>query len=123
MTYTYNICEQQRITLRVAMNTRWHIFEERTPPEEVILLVYGPLGIDLAVNIENNLFFKKGDDWTPKNLEHWANNRPTHWAALTLPDEGSDFSKIALVTSGEPSLIKDVFATPLMASRGSFIHE
>lgn len=88
------------------MNAEWHFFTERTPPEEVILLVTGPLGVDLAIRLEGNLFFKKGDEWSPSNLEHWSNNIPIQWAEFTLPDRDSDFALIPLEHSGEPSVRK-----------------
>lgn len=78
------------------MNAGWYLFTEKAPPEEVILLVRGPLGLDLAVNLEDNLYFKKGDDWTPKNLEYWSTNRPTQWAELALPAGDSDLGKVTL---------------------------
>jgi|GEM_PF-5099406 len=67
------------------MEVVWHFIKEQEPPEEVVLLVTGPLGLDLAVKIEDNLYFKNGDDWSSANLEHWCFNTPTHWAEFSPP--------------------------------------
>ncbi len=104
------------------MNAQWHLFTEKTPPEEEVLLVIGPLGIDLAMLLENNLYFKKGDDWTSGNLEHWRYNMPTQWSELTLPDEDSDCGKITPVTSGKPSFRNDSLAPPVLEIPGRLTH-
>jgi len=72
--------------MRATMKSGWHLFEEKKPPEEVVLLVNGPLGLDLAMKLEDSLYFKKGDDWSESNLEHWSFNTPTQWAELTLAE-------------------------------------
>lgn len=71
------------------MNVAWHFFEKKEPPEEVIILVTGPLGLDLAVKFEGSLYFKNGDDWSTSNLEHWCFNPPTQWAAFTSSERVS----------------------------------
>lgn len=96
------------------MNTKWHVFKEIAPPEEVILLVNGPLGLDLAVKLEDHLYFKKGDDWAPNNLEHWQYNMPTHWAKPTLPAAESDIAKYPALTNGSQSFSDYPPAPPVM---------
>jgi len=71
------------------MHLQWYSFEEKKPPEEVILLVYGQLGVDVAVILEGQWYYKKGDDWSAANLEHWCYNTPTRWAEFTAPVEYS----------------------------------
>lgn len=68
------------------MNGVWHFFKEQQPPEGVVLLVTGPLGLDLAMKVADSLYFKNGDDWSSANLEHWCFHTPTQWAHLTPPE-------------------------------------
>ncbi len=71
------------------MNIQWSSLENERPPQGVILLVYGPLGLDLAVNLADHWYFKKGDDWSASNLEHWSCDTPTQWAEFAKPVEYS----------------------------------
>ena len=76
------------------MHLQWYSFDEKRPPEGVILLVYGQLGVDVAIVLEDQWYFKKGDDWSAANLEHWTYNTPTRWAKFNAPVEYSvNFTK------------------------------
>lgn len=103
MKYTI-LAPDHHAALQATMNTEWHLFDEKAPPEQVIVLVNGPLGIDLAVHLEDNLYFKKGDDWSPNNLELWQNCKPTHWADLTPGNDASVIDQITFSPEGQSTL-------------------
>ncbi len=69
------------------MDVIWYSHKDKSPPQGVILLVSGPLGLDLAMNLEFHWYFKKGDDWSASNLEYWSFDPPTQWAEFTPPVE------------------------------------
>ena len=50
------------------------------------MLINGSLGLDLAVKLEDSLYFKKGENWSASNLEHWSFNTPTQRVEFTFPD-------------------------------------
>lgn len=68
------------------LKTLWNDIEKTEPPDEKILLVAGPLGIDLAMRMDGHWYFKSGDCWNPKNLEYWCSNQPTKWAEFSCPE-------------------------------------
>ena len=67
------------------MKTYWHLLKEKKPPQGVILLVCSAFGLDLAICIADQWYFKKGDDWSLNNLAHWNFTKPTHWAEFPRP--------------------------------------
>ena len=69
------------------MNMKWHIIKNKKPPERIVTLVYGPLGVDLGIYISGHWYFKRGDDWSAENLELWHFNAPQQWAEIELPGE------------------------------------
>ena len=64
----------------------WNDIATKEPPDEKILLVAGPLGIDLALRMDGNWYFKSGDCWNSKNLEYWCSHQPTKWAEFRCPE-------------------------------------
>ncbi len=68
-------------------NLLWNDTEKEVPPEEKILLVSGPLGIDLAMRLDGHWYYKNGDDWNQHKLECWSNYTPTQWADFNVPEE------------------------------------
>lgn len=71
----------------MSLKILWNDIEKKEPPNEKILLVAGPLGVDLAMRIDGHWYFKPGDNWNPKNLEYWSNYQPTEWAEFDVPVE------------------------------------
>ena len=75
-----------------SMEATWKSLQHE-PPEETILLVHGPTGLDLAMYVEGHWYFKYGDDWSSTNLELWVFNTPTHWA---LPPKTGPLLQVAI---------------------------
>ncbi len=67
------------------MKLQWFSLDDKKPPQRKILLVYGPLGLDLAMNMAGQWYFKQGEDWSVDNIEHWYFNLPFYWAEFALP--------------------------------------
>lgn len=106
------------------MHSEWYQFGEETPPEGAVILVHGTLGVDLAITLDSNLYFKKGDDWNPKNLEYWNENKPTLWTELTMPDgEYVDLCNIMQEIVGERSSKEDCDVMLFMEGSAGTEHE
>lgn len=75
-------------------NVFWYDTGKEEPPDRQIVLVAGPLGIDLAMNIDGHWYFKTGDTWEPGNLEYWSCCTPTRWADFNYPKEPKDHSQM-----------------------------
>lgn len=73
------------MVIDMAMNFLWNYTEKIEPPEEKILLVSGPLGIDLAMRLDGQWYFKAGDSWELSSLEFWGNYTPTQWVEFDFP--------------------------------------
>ncbi len=69
------------------MNLLWNKTKDKAPPEEEILLVSSPLGIDLAMRIDRHWYFKCEDNWNTSNLEYWHFNTPTEWTEINISKE------------------------------------
>jgi len=69
------------------LNVLWNDAGKKEPPEKKIVLVAGPLGIDLAMNIYGHWYFKTGGTWEPKNLGYWSYCIQALWADFNYPDE------------------------------------
>lgn len=63
----------------------WNNVESKLPPEGKVLLVSGPLGVDLAIKIDGHWYYKQGDSWNQNNLECWDNFTPTQWSEFGFP--------------------------------------